>query len=183
MKKPDDMDMPVEEATADMSTESMSESSDLDRITAEAQTNLEGWKRAMADLENVKKRHEDMLGMMLERRQADLFREILPVMDDLRRLVAHLPADDAAMTAEQAVQFSQGAKSILKKADETLAKMGLTAIDLTGKPFDPHDAEALTEVESDQPPGTVLEVVETGYRSGELLVRPARVVVSKGPTQ
>lgn len=155
---------------------------EIERLRAEAETNLEGWKRANADLENAKRRHDEMLTILMERRQAELFRSLLPIIDDLRRLDQHLPASsEKGWTPDQVAQFVDGTKSILKKGEVILEKMGLTRLDLKGKGFDPAQAEAITEIASEAPAGTIVEIVEEGYLSGEHLVRPARVVVSKGP--
>lgn len=179
----DDMNEPIsQDEQVSQSGDSTERTTLVEQLRAEAESNLEGWKRANADLENAKRRHDEMLAVLIERRQAELFRSVLPIIDDLRRLDQHLPAASReGWTPDQVTQFINGTKSILKKGEGVLEKMGLTRLDLKGRSFDPGQAEAITEIPSDEPAGTIVDIVEEGYLSGEYLVRPARVVVSKGP--
>jgi molecular chaperone GrpE len=98
-------------------------------------------------------------------------RELLPILDDLERAL------EAAERHEEA-QLVDGVDLVQKSLRAALAKEGLTEIDTSG-PFDPHVHEALlTQPAQDADPGSVLDVVQRGYRLGDKVVRPARVIVA-----
>jgi molecular chaperone GrpE len=63
---------------------------------------------------------------------------------------------------------------------DLLAREGLVEVDTSGR-FDPHTQEALLTQTSDEPEGTVIQVIQKGFKLGDLVLRPARVVVSSGP--
>ena len=98
-------------------------------------------------------------------------RELLPIVDDLERAL------EAAERHEEA-QLVDGVKLVEKSLRAALVKEGLTEID-TGGQFDPHVHEALlTRPGEGAEPGSVLDVVQRGYRLGDKVVRPARVIVA-----
>ena len=99
-------------------------------------------------------------------------RELLPVLDDLERAL------EAAERHEEA-QLIEGVKLVEKSLRSSLAKEGLAEIDTDG-PFDPHVHEALLTQPSDASvSGSILEVVQRGYRVGDRVVRPARVIIAE----
>ena len=99
-------------------------------------------------------------------------RELLPVLDDLERAL------EAAERHEEA-QLVEGVKLVERSLRASLAKEGLAEIDTDG-PFDPHVHEALLTQPSDaSDSGSILEVVQRGYRFGDRVVRPARVIVAE----
>ncbi len=103
-----------------------------------------------------------------------LVKELLPVLDDLERaLVAATEHEEAAL--------EDGVRLVHQSLASLLARQGLKEIDATGA-FDPHVHEALLAQPSDAEEGSVIDVVQKGYRLGDRVVRPARVVVA-GPQQ
>jgi molecular chaperone GrpE len=128
-------------------------------------------QRVQADFDNYRKRalrdQERLVALAHER----LVRELLPILDDLERAL------EAAERHEEA-QLVDGVDLVQKSLRAALAKEGLTEIDTSG-PFDPHVHEALlTQPAQDADPGSVLDVVQRGYRLGDKVVRPARVIVA-----
>lgn len=128
-------------------------------------------QRVQADFDNYRKRalrdQERLVALAHER----LVRELLPILDDLERAL------EAAERHEEA-QLVDGVELVQKSLRAALAKEGLTEIDTSG-PFDPHVHEALlTQPAQDADPGSVLDVVQRGYRLGDKVVRPARVIVA-----
>jgi len=128
-------------------------------------------QRVQADFDNYRKRalrdQERLVALAHER----LVRELLPILDDLERAL------EAAERHEEA-QLMDGVDLVQKSLRAALAKEGLTEIDTSG-PFDPHVHEALlTQPAQDADPGSVLDVVQRGYRLGDKVVRPARVIVA-----
>lgn len=133
--------------------------------------------RVAADFENFRKRAtRDLEDARRRARQATL-RELLPVFDNLERATGVTEATDAKA-------FAEGLQLVLRQFLDTLQKMGVERIDQTGAAFDPTVHESLQMVESDDAPaGSVLNVIQAGYRMGSELLRPALVVVSRGPAE
>ena len=97
---------------------------------------------------------------------------LLPVLDDLARAL------EAAEAHEEA-KLEEGVRLVHRQLAETLAKEGLAEIETEGQ-FDPHVHEALLSQPSEADEGAILEVIQKGYRLGDRVLRPARVVVSSG---
>jgi molecular chaperone GrpE len=143
----------------------------LASVAAERDEYLALAQRVQADFDNYRKRalrdQERLVGHAHER----LVRELLPILDDLERAL------EAAERHEEAT-LVDGVKLVQKSLRAALAKEGLTEIDTSGR-FDPHVHEALlTQPAEDAEPGSVLDVVQRGYRLGDKVVRPARVIVA-----
>src|SRR5919204_2856466 len=131
--------------------------------------------RLAADFENYKKRaareRQEYVALANER----LIKELLPVLDDLERAL------DAAEQHEEA-QLEEGVRLVHRSLASLLEREGLAEIETEGK-FDPHVHEALLTQPSELEEGSILEVIQKGYRLGERVLRPARVVVSAGLPQ
>jgi molecular chaperone GrpE len=97
------------------------------------------------------------------------------VVDDLERAL------DAAEKHEEA-KLEEGVRLVHRALEDALRRQGLQEIAVDGR-FDPHVHEALLAQPSEAEEGTVVEVVQKGYRLGDLVLRPARVVVSAGPAE
>jgi len=129
--------------------------------------------RLAADFENYKKRvareRREYVALANER----LIAELLPILDDLERALS------AAEQHEEA-QLEEGVRLVHRSLAGLLERHGVTAIE-TGGSFDPHVHEALLSQPSEAEEGSVLDVVQKGYRLGDRVVRPARVVVAAPP--
>jgi molecular chaperone GrpE len=99
-------------------------------------------------------------------------KELLPVLDDLERAL------EAAAEHEEA-KLEEGVRLVQRELQEALGKEGLVEIETNGN-FDPHVHEALLSQPSEQDEGAILEVLQKGYRLGDRVLRPARVVISQG---
>ncbi|MDD3642785.1 MAG: nucleotide exchange factor GrpE [Candidatus Krumholzibacteria bacterium] len=129
--------------------------------------------RLAAEFENYKKRTRREWELHEKRAAAGLVKSLLHVLDDFDRAL-QAPADAGD-------QFRAGTRLISSSLTETLAREGLGEIDAMGKPFDPQVHEAGGEVRTgDIEPGCVAEVVQRGYTFHDQVLRPARVLVSKG---
>lgn len=132
--------------------------------------------RVAADFDNFRKRTVRDLEDARRRARQGVVRDFLPVFDNLERAVAH------AGDAQEPAAFSEGIRIVLKQFDDTLRKMDIHRVEAQGAPFDPSLHESIQLVESaDHEVGTVVSVVQPGYRHGDELLRPALVAVSKGP--
>jgi molecular chaperone GrpE len=103
-------------------------------------------------------------------------KELLPVLDDLERALA------AAEEHEEA-KLEEGVRLVHQELRSALDREGLAEIDTNGS-FDPHVHEALlSQPTGDRAEGTVLEVLQKGYKLGDRVLRPARVVVAAPPEE
>jgi molecular chaperone GrpE len=144
----------------------------LAALTAERDEYLDLAQRVQADFENFRKRAAREQERLVAHAHERLVRELLPILDDLERAV------QAAERHEEA-QLVEGVKLVEQSLRNALRKEGLVEIETDGA-FDPHVHEALlTQPSGDVEPGSVLEVVQRGYRVGDKVVRPARVIVAE----
>jgi molecular chaperone GrpE len=128
-------------------------------------------QRTQADFENWRKRAAKESAVAGERAKSGLVRELLPVVDNLERAL------ESAEESEQ--HLAEGVRLVHSELLAVLERNGVEAFDPHGEKFDPGVHEALSTREQDgAQPGTVLDVVEKGYRANGTVLRPARVVVS-----
>ena len=142
-----------------------------------AKSHWEQYLRAVADLDNVRKRAQRDIEAA-HRYGLDKFAaELLPVKDSLELAVQNAPRADAKSLIE-------GQEATLKLLARALEKAGVTLIDPLGEPFDPARHEAMMAQESPSAePNSVLQVVQPGYELNGRLLRPARVIVAKAPSR
>ncbi|MFH1502009.1 MAG: nucleotide exchange factor GrpE [Candidatus Eisenbacteria bacterium] len=134
------------------------------------------WMRALADLDNYKKRVQRERGRWVVEAREDILLSLLEVVDDLERAVAG--GDDSGTPADD--PFRAGVELILQRLHGVLAKNGVTPIDTRGADFDPTVHEAVAHVESDgHESDKVVEEVGRGYMVGDRVLRHSRVVVAK----
>jgi molecular chaperone GrpE len=144
----------------------------LEQVEAERDEYLDHLKRLAADFENYRKRAVRDQESLVARAHERLVKELLPVLDDLERAL------EAAEQHEEA-KLEEGVRLVHRELRDALAKEGLVEIDSDGQ-FDPHVHEALLSQPSVEGDGAILEVIQKGYRLGDRVLRPARVVVSQG---
>ena len=145
---------------------------DIAKVVAERDEYLGLAQRVQADFENYRKRAVRDQERLVAHAHERLVRELLPILDDLERAL------EAGEQHEEA-KLLDGVRLVEKALRGALAKEGLVEIDTDG-PFDPHVHEALLSQPSPgAEPGSVLEVVQRGYRVGDRVVRPARVIVAE----
>jgi molecular chaperone GrpE len=129
-------------------------------------------QRVAADFDNYRKRTARDHDALVARASERLVKELLPVLDDLERAPVAAAAHEEAMLEE-------GVRLVPRELAQVLAKEGLLSVETDGR-FDPHEHEALLTQPSDAEEGAILEVIQKGYRLGDRVLRPARVVVSAG---
>src|SRR2546423_3593967 len=145
----------------------------LAALEAERDEHLNDLKRVAADFENYRKRVARDQESLVARAHERLVKELLPVLDDLERALA------AAEEHEEA-KLEEGVRLVHQELKRALDREGLAEIETNGR-FDPHVHEALLTQPSDAEEGSVIEVVQKGYRLGDRVVRPARVVIAAPP--
>jgi molecular chaperone GrpE len=141
-------------------------------LEKERDERTEDLKRVAAEFDNYRKRVARDQQSLAARAHERLVKELLPVLDDLERALA------AAEEHEEA-KLEDGVRLVHRELREALAKEGLQEIETNGH-FDPHVHEALLSQPSEREEGAILEVLQKGYRLGDRVLRPARVVVAQG---
>jgi len=141
-----------------------------------AETYLDLAQRAQADFQNYKRRVEGEREKLVRDANADLLRQVLPVLDDLERALAHVPAELAEHN------WSQGVQMIGTKLGGILDGQGLERIGTEGEAFDPYIHEAVAyETHPEYEEGQVAAIYRPGYRLHERVLRPAQVTVARAP--
>ena len=134
---------------------------------------LAGWQRAKADFVNYKREEMAHLQEVARYGSEDLIRDLIGVLDNF----------DLGLraTEKNGTTVDKGIYLIRMQIEDILRKRGLVKVELKpGDRFDPAVAEAMAEISSDKPEGTIVEEVEPGYRLHDKVIRAARVIVSKG---
>lgn len=132
-----------------------------------------GWQRTQADFLNFKKQAADERLKLISSAGADIVEQLLPVLDHFQLAAKHLPKE------LETDNWAQGIKQIEKQFENILSENGLARIDSVGQEFNPQIHEAVEEIESDKPAGTVVEEILSGYRYAGEVLRPAKVKVAK----
>ena len=160
---------------------------DIEQLTAKAEKAeeyLELAQRTRADFENYRKRAAREAAVAQERGITKLAKELLPAVDNLDRALdaaesAVAPPADGAPTDNGTATLISGIKLVHEDVISALARAGIERFSPEGERFDPQQHEAIAQqpVEGKES-GTVVEVYQRGYRLGEVVIRPARVVVA-----
>jgi len=134
--------------------------------------------RLQAELENYRRRSQRELQDALRYAGLPLMRELLPVQDNVNRAV------EAADQTSDAAGLLAGVKMVADQLRDVLARHQCQPIEALHQPFDPNVHEAVSQQPSEEyPPGTVVQVVQSGYQLHDRVVRPAQVVVSTSPPE
>ena len=144
-----------------------------------SRSHWEQYLRAVAELDNVRKRAQRDIEAANRYGLEKFAAELLPVRDSLELAVQS--ADQAEVDARS---LKRGQEATLQLLARALERLGLTPISPQGEAFDPSRHEAMMAQESaTAKPDTVLQVVQTGYELNGRVIRPARVIVAKSPAQ
>jgi molecular chaperone GrpE len=127
-------------------------------------------RRALADLDNLRKRFDREATRARSEERARFALEWLPVVDDLERALEHADPGDPVVA---------GVRAVRDRALAVLARFGFPRFDDIGELFDPMRDEALGQVVSPAEPGTVVAALRPGYGTADALLRPAGVVVAR----
>lgn len=139
------------------------------------------WKdtavRASADLDNYRKRMAREKSDLIRYGNQSLLEELLPVLDNFEMGLQAAAQDESSM-------IYQGMKMVKKQLDDFLSAQGVQEVPAEGEVFDPNVHEAVSQEESAEvEAGSVVRVLRKGYRMNDRLLRPANVVVAKGPEE
>jgi len=146
----------------------------LEKAEKEAAENYDRYLRAVAELENYKKRSVREKADTIRYGTENLLRDILPLMDSIDRAMVH------ACNSDDFEAFRKGLDMLRQQLISCLAKHGVEQIEAVGKEFDPNFHEAMMQVEGEKERhNTVAEEFETGYLLNGRLLRPSKVSVLK----
>lgn len=153
------------------------------RLKIEAEDLREQLLRTLADLDNTRKRAErqvsDARVYAIERFAGDL----LSVSDNLARALAALPDEDRANLSDAGNNLLSGIEMTAKELETALGRHGVKQIEAApGSAFDPNQHQAVAQIPSEQPSGTIASVFQPGWRIGDRTLRAAMVAVSAGNT-
>ena len=160
----------VAEAVAPVDvTPSLEETLRLAELNAEE--HHDAWLRAKAETENVRRRAQEDIAKAAKFAVERFAGELLAVKDSL----------EAALTVEapSVESMKSGTELTLKQLVSAFEKSGLTEINPAGEKFDPHRHQAISMVEAEQEPNTVVTVLQKGYLLADRVLRPALVMVAK----
>ena len=144
------------------------------KLELQAQEHYDAWLRAKAEADNIRKRAQADVANAHKYAVEGFATELLPVRDALE---AALAADNASIEA-----LRQGVELTLKQVNSAFDKFAIREINPVGEKFDPHRHQAMTTVESDKTPNTVVHVLQKGYTLHDRVLRPALVTVAKAPS-
>jgi molecular chaperone GrpE len=155
-----------------------------DRVTvleAEIAAAKDQLLRTLAEMENLRRRTDREIADTRTYAVSAFARDVLSVGDNLARALEALP-DDVRKSADAAVSaLYEGVQMTERELLKTLEKHGVRKVDPTGEKFDPNFHQAMFEVPNpDVPSGTVVQVVQAGYKIGDRVLRPALVGVGRG---
>lgn len=134
---------------------------------------LDGWRRARAELANIKQRITSEQDISRQRTRAEVIEPLLTVADNFQALLTHIPEEFKNEA------WTQGAIHIARDFERVLNEIGLEQINPNGEPFNPAVHEAIEKIQTESKTDTVIEVVQVGYKIGENILRPARVKIAK----
>jgi molecular chaperone GrpE len=130
------------------------------------------YKRALADLDNYRKRTAREIERLVAEARESALRDWLDVVDSVERAARMEPDGPCA----------EGLRAVLEQMDSVLARQGAVRIGATGDRFDPERHEAVAvQPSADLPEHTIVAVVRSGFALGDRIVRPAQVVVARAP--
>jgi molecular chaperone GrpE len=140
--------------------------------------------RTLAEMDNLRKRTEREKAEATLYAASNFAREILSVSDNMDRALATAEADHLKEATEPVKNLVAGVEVTRRELLNVFERHGIKRIDPLGEKFDPHFHQAMFEVPTnEQPPGTVVQVMQAGFKIGERVLRPALVGVAKAAGQ
>jgi molecular chaperone GrpE len=179
-RDPDEM-IPTAEPTATETAPAQAETEAADALAKEAAEMRDRWMRALAEMENLRRRTEREVADARNYGIAAFARDILAVGDNMDRALKALDDEIRAKADAGVKALLDGVELTERELLKVLEKHGVKKLEPQGQKFDPHLHQAMYEVpDPSVPAGIVVQVVQDGYTIGERVLRPALVGVSKG---
>ena len=151
---------------------------EIERMAGQLVENRDKYVRLLADFDNFRRRAHKERQDIIQYGHENLVKDLFSTVDNLDRAIEHAHQSDGGDLAS----LLQGVELVQRELYAVLAQHEVQVIDAEGSEFDPSLHEAMAQVQDDSvAPNTVIEVLQTGYRLRDRLLRPARVVVAKSP--
>lgn len=153
---------------------------EFEAVTAERDELKDRLMRAMAEMENIRRRTERDKADTSKYAISNFARDVLSVGDNMRRAIESVPADEAK-SHPHLVTLLEGVEMTERELLNVMERHGISRLEPKGEKFDPNLHQAMFEVEDTSvQSGTIVEVVQAGYQIADRVLRPALVGVSKG---
>ncbi len=153
---------------------------DKEKLTADLAEAKDKTLRTLAELENVRRRTEREKLDISKYAVSEFARDVIGLGDTIQRAIEHVPAD-AAANDPALKSFLEGVQLMERELLATLERHGVVRVNPEGDKFDPNKHQAVMEKENpDVPPGTIVQVLQSGFMIGERTLRPAVVMVARG---
>lgn len=150
------------------------EHDELAALKNKADEYLNGWKRAQADYQNLEKKTAQEKLEIGTFAKATVLVQLVPILENLRRAFQHVPEE------QRNAEWVVGLRHIQKQMEDLMRQYHLTEIEAEGKPFDPHQHEAVVQEKRDgAESGIVLEVLQSGWKIGDSVLIPSKVKVAE----
>lgn len=132
---------------------------------------LEGWQRARAELDNFRKQMRLEVAAQAQRASQANIPKVLALADNFQAIMSHVPPELAGNA------WVQGVLHVARQCDQLLAELGVEVFGAVGEQFDPRRHEAVEQI-AGEGESKVVAVLQRGYKTGDLVLRPAKVKVS-----
>lgn len=150
---------------------------EMERLRASSDSAEKRVLMAQAEAENTRKRVRRDFEDRLKYAAVPLIVDLLEVRDNMNRAI------EASQSAGESAGLQEGVAMVAKQLDDTLAKYEVREIPAAGETFDPNVHEAISQMPSEHPAGTVTYVAAPGFQMHDRVIRPSQVVVSSGPAE
>jgi molecular chaperone GrpE len=165
-------------------SDSDSRDAEIVALKEEAGRSKDQLLRTLAEMDNLRKRTEREKAEATLYAASNFARDILSVSDNMDRALATAEADHLKEATEPVKNLVAGVEMTRRELLNVFERHGIKRIDPVGEKFDPHYHQAMFEVPTnEQPPGTVVQVMQAGFKIGERVLRPALVGVAKAAGQ
>ena len=152
----------------------------LEALKAEVESLKDQRLRALAEAENIRRRAEKEKIDASQYAVTNFARDMLGIADNFARALAAVPAEIRALADPQVKAVLDGVEATDRQLLQTLERYGVKAVDTSDGKFDPNLHQAIAEVPGNgKPPGSIVDVVQSGFMIGDRLLRPAMVTVAK----
>ena len=152
----------------------------LQTLQAEVESLKDQRLRALAEVENIRRRAEREKNEASQYAVTKFARDMVGIADNFARALAAVPADVRSAADPQVQAVLDGVEATDRQLLQTLERYGVKAVDTSDGKFDPNLHQAIAEVPAGgKPPGSIVDVVQSGFMIGERLLRPAMVTVAK----
>lgn len=163
----------LDEAISDETVLSEQNPDELAKTKEELSQMTETAKRMIADMTNLKRRHEEDRKTIIFMANTDLIKSLLPIIDNLNRAKQHFPQNPT----DDVKKWYEGLEISINQLNKILQDFGVVEIEALGKPFDPNLHEAVSEGEGE--PNIIIEEFEKGYTLEGKVIRHSKVKVGK----